>query len=93
MSDGIQPIRYNAPQIKRIDRKGSSRGKNENKKEEQEFLDYLSAKDKGGKGKSQDKEKNDQKSKVDDIKEDENTLQKEDYKLDDTCGTIIDEEA
>lgn len=93
MSESIRSISNNIPQIRRVDPKGSSGDRKHNKKGAKEFSEHLSIRDKDGKDKNQNKEKLDQESVDDHVKEDEDTLQTEkDYKLDDTCGTMIDTE-
>ncbi|MGR3301590.1 MAG: hypothetical protein ACUZ8I_03700 [Candidatus Scalindua sp.] len=92
MSDSIQSIRY-IPPINRLNQKGKSGDKKDDKKGKQNFSNHLSPEDEDVKGKGSNMANEQHKDSGQHKLEDKNSLltRKEDDS-DDTCGTILDTE-
>ncbi len=86
MSDSIQPIRYNS-QLKQIKRKDGKSGRNDKRKEEKEFLCYVSEK-----GKEETKAQKDSNLDYDSIynRTETGVDTHEDNEKDSNSGTILD---
>ena len=92
MSDSIQPIR-NIPLIHRLNQKGKTGDKKDDKDGKQDFSNHLSSKDEEVEGKGSNQENEQHKDSGQHKLEDKNSLQsrKEDD-LDSNCGSILDTE-
>ncbi len=92
MSDGIQSIR-STPPIQRLNQKGKTGDKKDDKEGKQDFSNQLTSKDEDVKGKRGNHDNEQHKESRQHKQEDKNSLQarKEDDQ-DGTCGTILDAE-